>query len=85
VYDANHFATVRIGPARDVAGGQDLRHAGFEPGVHGDSAIDGQSGAFREFDPRPYADAHDHEIGRDRAAVPKFYLVPSIAVAMLSR
>src|SRR5262249_18107543 len=38
--NAQIFAGMRIGPARDVAGGEDSRRAGFKIFVHDDAAID---------------------------------------------
>ena len=34
VFDADALAAMRIGPARDVAGGEDFRRAGLEIVVH---------------------------------------------------
>ena len=67
--DANALAGVRIGPARDVAGGVDARRARLEQFVHDDAAIHRQARLLGELEPRPDADADDDEIGREPRAV----------------
>ena len=59
---------MRIGPARDIAGGVDAGNAGFEIRVHGDAAIERKAGLFGQRQPRPHADADDHHIGLQHAA-----------------
>ena len=62
------FAGMRIGPARDVAGGKDAGDAGFEIGIDGDAAIDRKAGLLGQRQPRPHADADHDQIGLERAA-----------------
>ena len=47
VLDADPIARVRIGPARDVAGGEDAGRAGLEVLVDGDAAVDREAGLSR--------------------------------------
>ena len=68
VLDADRLAAVRVGPARDVAGGEDGRRAGLQKRVDRDPAIDREPRLLGELEPRPHAHAHDHEIGLERAA-----------------
>src|SRR5579871_3605851 len=46
VLDPDALAAVRVRPARDVAGGENSRHARLEHGVHRDAAVDGEPGGF---------------------------------------
>src|SRR5262249_9899468 len=67
--DPQSLAGMGIGPARDVAGGKDSRHAGFKVFIHCDAAIDLETGALGQLDSRPHPNADDDEIGRQcRAA-----------------
>ena len=67
--DPQIVAGMEIGPARDVAGGKDSRHAGFKVFIHRDAAIELETGALGQLDSRPHANADDDEIGRQcRAA-----------------
>src|SRR5262245_52196925 len=58
VLDANALAGVGIGPPGDVARGEDPRPAGFEELIHGDAAIERESGALRDRRRRPDTDTH---------------------------
>src|SRR4029077_21031626 len=51
--DADGAAGVRIGPARDVARGEDPGYAGLEIAVDGDAAVELEPRRFRELRPRP--------------------------------
>ena len=75
VLDADRLAAVRIGPAGDVAGGEDARRAGLEKRVDHDAAIDGEPRLLGKLEPRPHADAHDDEIGLERAAALQLHLL----------
>ena len=44
--DANSLASMRIGPARNVAGGKNTRGTGFEIFVNRNAAVDGQTCLF---------------------------------------
>ena len=44
--DPQILAGMGIGPARDVAGGKDPRHAGFEVFIHRDAAIEFETGTL---------------------------------------
>src|SRR5690349_14735151 len=68
VLHANALTGVRIGPAGDVAGGEDAWDARLEVLVHSHAAVDGESRLLGERDRRPDPDADDDEIRR--------YLVP---------
>ena len=59
---------MRIGPARDIAGGVDPGNAGFEIGVDGDAAIERKAGLLGQRQPRPHADADHDQIGLQHAA-----------------
>src|SRR5438067_1197566 len=62
VLHANAVAGVRIGPSRDIAGGEDARHAGFEVLVDGDPPVDREPGALGEAQRRTNADAEHEEV-----------------------
>src|SRR6516165_232081 len=67
--DPQIVAGMGIGPARDVAGGKNSRHAGFEVFIHRDAAIEFETSAFGQLDSRPHSNADDDETGRQcRAA-----------------
>ena len=59
---------MRIGPARDVAGGKDAGHAGLETGIDGDAAVDRQSRLLGQREARAHADADHDQVGLERAA-----------------
>ncbi len=65
-----------VGPARDVAGGEDARHARFQVLVHRDAAVHRQSGLFRDRHRRPDADAHDDEVAVERGAAAERHRPP---------
>lgn len=69
VLDANIVPGQRVGPARDVAGGEDTRNAGFEMFVHRHATIRLDSGAFGEFDERLDADPDHNQVGANCVAV----------------
>src|SRR5215472_10538068 len=67
--DPQILAGMGVGPARDVAGGKDSRHARFKVFIHRDAAIDLETGALSQLDSRPHPNADDDEVGRQcRAA-----------------
>src|SRR5262245_12029133 len=66
--DANVLAGVRVGPARDVAGGEDSGRAGLKVGIHRDTAIDLQASLLGQLGARPHADADDDQVGFDSIA-----------------
>src|SRR6516162_6924398 len=66
--DPQILAGMRIGPARNVAGGKDSRRTGFKVFVHRDAAIDLETGALGQLDARPHPNADDDEVGRQRRA-----------------
>ena len=66
--DPDILFRLRIGPARDVAGGKDAGRAGFEIRIDGDATIDRQSRLFGQSEARPHADADHDQIGLQRAA-----------------
>src|SRR5262249_12041938 len=67
--DPQILAGMGVGPARDVAGGKDSRHARFKVFIHRDAAIDLETGALSQLDSRPPPNADDDEVGRQcRAA-----------------
>ena len=66
--DANVLTRVRIRPASNVAGGEDVRCARPKKGVDEYTAIDGQAGSLRQRGPRADTDAGDHKIRLDHAA-----------------
>ena len=61
--DADGLAGMRIGPARDIAGGIDAGNAGFAVSIHDDATIDGEAGLLGQRQTRPHADADHHEVG----------------------
>jgi hypothetical protein len=69
VLNANVLSRVRIGPADDIAGGEDVRIAGLKPGVDEHAAVDRQPGLFCEVNARFDARTDDYDIGFDRLAV----------------
>lgn len=66
--DPDPLAAVAIRPARDIAGGEDARSAGFEIFIDEDAVIDGEAGLLGERRERAHADADDDEIGRNARA-----------------
>ena len=70
VLDPEVLAGMRVGPARDVAGGINVRYAGLEVFVDSDPAIKFHACAFGQLEPGPYAHANDNHIGGEcRAAL----------------
>src|SRR6185437_15342797 len=67
--DADGLAGEAIGPARDVAGGEDPGRARFEEAIDRDAAVGLEPGRLGEPDTRPHADAGDDEIGLENASV----------------
>ena len=74
MFDANGLAAQAIGPARDVAGGEDAWRARFEIGVDDDAAIDPEARRLGELDARAHAHPRDDEIGLEDASARKFHL-----------
>src|SRR5262245_40745138 len=68
VLDPDRLARMRIGPARDVAGGEDPRRAGLEIRIDRHTAIDREACGFCEREPRTHADTGDNEIRIEHAA-----------------
>src|SRR5262249_2627623 len=68
VLDAQPLAAVGVGPAGNVACGEDAGHAGLEVFIDHHAAIDRQAGVARETDARPYADPDHDELGIERGA-----------------
>src|SRR5262249_50250417 len=68
VLDPQILAGMGVGPAGDVAGGENPRHASLEILVHRHAAVGLQAGALGQLDPRPHANADNDELGRQRAA-----------------
>src|SRR3981189_2990719 len=60
---------MRIGPPRDVAGGVHTGGAGLEIGVHLDAAVDRETGARRQREQGPHANADDDQVCRERRPV----------------
>ncbi len=54
---------MRIGPAGDLAGGEDAGRAGFQIGVDHHPAVDLEPGRFRQLYARSNPDAENDEIG----------------------
>src|SRR5207245_9701933 len=44
VFDPDRLAAVRVGPAGDVARGEDARRAGLQVGIDSDATVDRESG-----------------------------------------
>src|SRR5262245_66480110 len=57
--DSQILAGMGLGPSRDVAGGNDSRHAGFYVFVHRDPAIEFETGALNELGSRPRPNNED--------------------------
>ena len=68
VLDADRLAAVRIGPARDVAGGEDAGRAGLEILVDHDAAVDREPGRLGQLDRAAARRRPHHQIGLERAA-----------------
>jgi hypothetical protein len=66
--DADRLAGMRVRPARDIAGGIDAGHAGFEEGVHRDAMIEREAGLLGKPQPGPDTDAGDDKISIERRA-----------------
>src|SRR5262245_15905328 len=73
--DANLFAGVRIGPASNVASGEDAGDARFEIGVDDDTSINNKPRAFGEFDSWVDADTSDYEICLDCTTALELHLL----------
>src|SRR5690554_3046344 len=69
VLDANLLSRKPVGPAGDVAGGENPRNAGFQISIHRHPAIELQSGPFGQGEGGAYADPRDDEIGWEDIAV----------------
>ena len=54
---------MRIGPACDIARCVNSGNAGFEIGIHGNSALQCKTGLLGQAEPRTHADADDHNVG----------------------
>ena len=63
--DPDRVAAVRVGPAGDVAGGENVGMAGLQPRIDGDAAVELEPGCFRKRNARLDADADDDEIRLD--------------------
>src|SRR6516162_3615609 len=61
--DANSLATMRIGPASNVAGGKNTRGIGFEIFVHCNATVDCQTGLFGKSEGGSHAHTKHNEIG----------------------
>ena len=59
---------MRVGPSRDIAGGEYTRRARLEELVHQNAAVHREPGLFRDCDCRPDADAHHNEVAVDGGA-----------------
>src|SRR5262249_51702764 len=68
VLDANPLAAVRVGPAGNVAGRENVARAGLEELVDYDPVVDGQPGTFAKLGAGAHADAGDDEVSFDRTA-----------------
>ncbi len=67
--DPDAIAGVPIGPASDVAGGEDAGRAGLEADVDRNAAIDRESGGLGQLDVRPHADPRHEQIRPQPLAV----------------
>src|SRR4051812_31030726 len=68
VLDADVLARVRIRPARNIARCEDSALARFEILVNDDAMVQGEAGRLGQRNCWPDADAHDDQIGVERAA-----------------
>ena len=66
--DPDVLPGMRIGPARDVAGGINAGDAGFKICIHDDAAIKRKASLFGQRQPRPHPDANDDDVGLQHAA-----------------
>ena len=64
------LAGMRVGPARDVAGGVDAGRARLQKGIDDHAAVDREARLLGQRQARPHADADDDEIGVERARRP---------------
>ena len=67
--DPNRLAADRIGPAGDIASGEDSRRARLEIGVDNDAPIHSEACRFGQPDTRAHAETRDDEIGLDRGSI----------------
>ena len=72
VLDADRHPGMRIGPARNVAGGKDIGRTGLEVFVDYDAAIDREFGLLRELEPRPHTDPDNDEVGRQPGPIVEY-------------
>src|SRR6185437_1136192 len=63
MFDTNPLTGQSVGPARDVAGGEDAWNAALEVLIDDDTAIDREPGLFRQRECWPHADPDDDEVG----------------------
>src|SRR3954462_11716586 len=73
VFHADAAATTRIGPACEVARGEDTRGTGLEEGVDDDPVVDGESGSLGQRCRRPDTDAGYDEVGLQGAAAAQMH------------
>src|SRR5262245_8035787 len=65
--DANRAAAIGVGPASNVAGGEDTRRPGLEIAVNQHATVDGDARLLGELQARAHADPGDDEIGLELA------------------
>src|SRR5581483_3992996 len=65
--DPQTVPAMRIGPPRNVAGGEDAGNTGFQILVDYDAAVDFQPGALGQLQPRPHPDADHDQVGGELA------------------
>src|SRR5262249_3616557 len=63
----NALATVQVGPARNVSGRIDSRHARLQVMTDDHAAIERKTGLFSKLETRPHANAGDNQIRRELA------------------
>src|SRR3984885_2377647 len=68
MFNTNAFASTGIGPAGNVACGENVGIAGLQPRIDQTSAIQGQPSCLGELKARLDADAHDHKVRVDALA-----------------
>lgn len=66
--DTNAFATMGIGPAGNVACGENVVIAGLQARIDDHAAIQNQPSRLGELKARLHADAHDHDVRVDPLA-----------------
>ena len=68
MFNTNAFASMGIGPAGNVACGENVGIAGLQSRIDQNSAIQSQPSCLGELKARLDADAHDHKVRVDALA-----------------